>query len=52
MPSVLVRILGPDDRGADESLWVTTEGVLGLLELAGPEKVLKQLRAMAGASPP
>ncbi len=37
---------GPLD--ADENLLVTTEGVLGLLELAGPEKVLEQLRAMAG----
>ncbi|MEV7806012.1 hypothetical protein AB0O28_23995 [Microbispora sp. NPDC088329] len=39
---------GADDLGAEEHLRVTTEGVLGLLEIAGPEKVLEQLRAMAG----
>ncbi|MEU6412183.1 hypothetical protein [Microbispora sp. NPDC046933] len=53
-PMVLMELaqrgdLGPDDLGADENLRVTTEGVLGLLELAGPEKVLEQLRAMAGS---
>ncbi|MEU8177367.1 hypothetical protein AB0C14_31225 [Microbispora hainanensis] len=39
---------GGDHLSADEDLLMTTEGVLGLLELAGPEKVQEQLRAMAG----
>ncbi|MEU7913602.1 hypothetical protein [Microbispora bryophytorum] len=54
-PIVLMELADGGDPGhghldADENLLVTTEGVLGLLELAGPEKVLEQLRAMAGPS--
>ncbi|MFI9577069.1 hypothetical protein ACIG5D_37040 [Microbispora rosea] len=52
-PMVLMELAQRGDQasdrlGADENLLVTTEGVLGLLELAGPEKVQEQLRAMAG----
>ncbi|WP_182908174.1 hypothetical protein [Microbispora sp. H13382] len=47
-PLVLLELSDSGGLGADEHLLVTTEGVLGLLEIAGPEKVLEHLRAMAG----
>ena len=49
-PLVLLELSESGGLGADEHLLVTTEGVLGLLEIAGPEKVLEHLRAMAGPS--
>ncbi|MET9243993.1 hypothetical protein [Nonomuraea sp. NPDC003709] len=44
--------MGPDDLSSSEQLLLMTEGLLNLLELAGPEEVVTQLGQMAGREAP
>ncbi|MGP3963528.1 hypothetical protein ACTWPT_46925 [Nonomuraea sp. 3N208] len=44
--------VGPDDLSSSEQLLLMTEGLLNLLELAGPEEVVTQLSQMAGREAP
>ncbi|MEV4108624.1 hypothetical protein [Nonomuraea sp. NPDC049695] len=44
--------VGPDDLSSSEQLLLMTEGLLNLLEVAGPEEVVTQLGQMAGRDAP
>ncbi|MGW0192634.1 hypothetical protein [Nonomuraea sp. NPDC003201] len=44
--------MGADDLSSSEQLLLMTEGLLNLLELAGPEEVVTQLGQMAGREAP
>ncbi|GAA5084789.1 hypothetical protein HNP84_010155 [Thermocatellispora tengchongensis] len=56
-PLALIALLNAeelqqDDLTAEEQVLVMTEGLLGLLELAGPEEVISQITTTAGPNAP